>query len=65
MQGGFFVGSALILFVVGLADDVVAGDVEGGVGVVESGFKVASIFVVTAAEPLPHRASPLFEQRRG
>lgn len=27
-EGGFFVGFALILFVVGLADDEVAGDVE-------------------------------------
>ena len=28
VEGGFFVGFALFLFVVGLADDEVAGDVE-------------------------------------
>lgn len=39
VEGGFFVGSALFLFVVGLADDVVAGDVEGGIGGVEGGFE--------------------------
>lgn len=36
--GGFFVGFALFLFVVGLADDEVAGDVEAGIGGVEGGF---------------------------
>ena len=44
MEGGFFVGFALFLFVVGLADEVVAGDVEGGVGGVEGGFEGGAYF---------------------
>ena len=46
VEGGFFVGFAVFLFVVGLADDVVAGDVEGGIGGVESGFKGGAELVI-------------------
>ena len=46
VEGGFFVGFALFLFVVGLADDVVAGDVEGGVGGVEGGFEGGAELVI-------------------
>ena len=35
VQGGFPFASAVFLFVVGAADEVVAGDVEAGVGGVE------------------------------
>lgn len=41
-MGGF----AVFLFVVGLADEVVAGDVEGGVGGVECGFEGGAELVI-------------------
>lgn len=46
MEGGFFVGFAVFLFVVGLADEVVEGDVEGGVGGVECGFEGGAELVI-------------------
>ena len=46
MEGGFLGGFALFLFVVGLADEVVAGDVEGGVGGVEGGFEGGAELVI-------------------
>ena len=51
MEGGFFVGFAVFLFVVGAADDVVAGDVEGGVGGVECGFEGAPNWLSGRREP--------------
>ena len=46
MQGGFSFVSAVFLFVVGLADEVVASDVEGGVGGVEGGFEGGTELVI-------------------
>ena len=46
MQGGFLFISAVMFIVVGLADEVVAGDVEGGVGGVECGFNCGTDVVV-------------------
>lgn len=40
MEGGF----AVMFFVVCLADEVVAGDVEGGVGGVKGGFEGGAYF---------------------
>ena len=44
--GWLFVGFAEIFFVVGAADDEVAGDVEGGIGGVEGGFDSGADWVI-------------------
>ena len=46
MQGGSSSVLAVFLFVVGAADEVVAGDVEAGVGGVECGFNGGTYLVV-------------------
>lgn len=46
MQGGSSSVFAVFLFVVGAADDVVAGDVEAGIGGVECGFNGGDDVVV-------------------
>ena len=43
MRGSSSSVFAVFLFVVGAADDVVAGDVEAGIGGVECGFKISLV----------------------
>ena len=52
MQGGSSSVFAVFLFVVGAADDVVAGDVEAGVGGVECGFNGGTDLVVRYVKSL-------------